>query len=134
MFIRYRRSDVRHRMLSSYATSYVLTCISYVHAYNIAYDIAYDIVCDVHSIGFGAGFRGFNWHARSRWHRSLHGSVFIQALAAPPAAGDPEPSLPLSAAAAGAAAGAGAAAFPAAGAADSSSPSSSPSDMPKLVV
>jgi hypothetical protein len=42
-------------------TSYVLTCISYVHAYNIAYDIAYDIVCDVHSIGFGAGFRGFKF-------------------------------------------------------------------------
>jgi hypothetical protein len=59
MFIRYRRSDVRHRMLSSYTTSYVLTCISCVLAYNIAYDIAYDIVCDVHSIGFGAGFRGF---------------------------------------------------------------------------
>ena len=125
MFIRRRRSDVRHRMLSSYTTSYVLTCISYADAYNIAYDIAYDIVCDVHSIGFRAEFRGFNWHARSRWHRSLHGSVFIQDLSAPPAAGDPAPSLLLSAGAAGAAA-AGVAAFPSAGAADSSSPSSSP--------
>ena len=125
MFIRHRRSDIRHRMVSSYTTSHVLTCISYVHAYNIAYDIAYDIVCDVLSIGFGAGFRGFKLHARSRRHRSLHGNGFIQASTAPPAAGDPAPSLPLSAAAAGAAA-AGAAAFPAAGAADSSSPSSSP--------
>jgi hypothetical protein len=44
--IQYRRSDVRHRMLSSYTTSYVLTCISHVHAYNIAYDIAYDIAFD----------------------------------------------------------------------------------------
>ena len=60
MFVRHRRSNIRHRMLSSYTTSHVLTCISYVHAYNIAYDIAYDIVCDVHSIGFGAGFRGSN--------------------------------------------------------------------------
>ena len=119
MFIRRRRSDVRHRMLSSYTTSYVLTCISYADAYNIAYDIAYDIVCDVHSIGFRAEFRGFNWHARSRWHRSLHGSVFIQDLSAPPAAGDPAPSLLLSAGAAGAAAGGG-------GASDSSSPSSCP--------
>jgi hypothetical protein len=133
MFIQYRRSDVRHRMLSSYTTSYVLTCIPYVLAYNIAYDIAYDIVCDVHSIGFGAGFRGFKLHARSRRHRSLHGNGYIQASTTPPGAGDPAPSLPLSAAAAGAAA-AGAATFPAAGAADSSSPSSSPSDMPKLVV
>ncbi len=88
--IRYRRSEVRHRMFSSYTTSYVLTCISYLHAYNIAYniayDIAYDIVCDVHSIGFGAGFRGFKLHARSRRHRSLHGNVLIQASTAPPAA------------------------------------------------
>ena len=97
---------------------------AYVHAYNIAYDIAYDIVCDVHSIGFGAGFRGFKLHARSRRHRSLHGNVFIQASTAPPATGGPAPSPPLSAAAAGAAAEA------AAGAADSSS-SSSP-DMVKL--
>ena len=37
MFIRYHRSDVRHRMLSSYMTSFVLACISYVHAYNIAH-------------------------------------------------------------------------------------------------
>jgi hypothetical protein len=50
--------------ISSYTTSYVLTCISYVLAYNIAYDIVYDIVCDVHSIGFGAEFRGFKLHAR----------------------------------------------------------------------
>jgi hypothetical protein len=75
--IRYRRSDVRHRMLSSYTTSYVLTYISYFLAYNIAYniayDIVYDIVCYVHSIGFGAGsrFRGFILHARLRRHRSL---------------------------------------------------------------
>jgi hypothetical protein len=113
MFIRYRRSDVRHCMLSSYK-------ISYVHAYNIAYYIPYDIVSYIHSIGFRAGFGGFNWHARSRRHRSLHGNVFIQALTVPPAAGGPAPLPPLSAAAAGAAA-AGAAAFPAAGAADSSS-------------
>jgi hypothetical protein len=86
MFIRYRRTDVRHRMLSSYTTltSYVLTCISYVHAYNIAYYIAYDIVCNIHSIRFGAGFGGFNWHAQSRMHKSLHGNVFIQALIALP--------------------------------------------------
>jgi hypothetical protein len=75
MCIRYRRSDVRHRMFSSYATSYVLTCISYFLAYNIAYnityDIVYDIACDVHSIGFGAGFRGFKLHAQLRRHRSL---------------------------------------------------------------
>ena len=105
MFIRYRRSDVRHRMLSSYTTSYVLTCISYVHAYNIAYDITYDIVYDivydVHSIGFRAGFRGFKLHARLRRHRNLHANVFIQASTAPPAAGGPAPSPPLSAAAAG---------------------------------
>ena len=86
MFVRHRRSNIRHRMLSSYTTSHVLTCISYVHAYNIAYDIAYDIVCDVHSIGFGAGFRGFKLHARSRRHRSLHGNGFIQASTAQPAA------------------------------------------------
>ena len=97
MFIRHRRSNVRHRMLSSYTTSHVLTCISYVHAYNIAYDIAYDIVCDVHSIGFGAGFRGFKLHARSLRHRNLHGNVFTQASDAPPAAGGPAPSPPLSA-------------------------------------
>jgi hypothetical protein len=113
-----------------YTTSYVLTCISYVLAYNIAYDIAYDIVydivCNVHSIGFGAGFRGFKLHARSRRHsdRSLHGKVFIQVSTAPPVAGGPAPSQLVSAAAAGAAAAA------AAGAADSSS-SSSP-DMVKL--
>ena len=65
---RYRRSDVRHRMFSSYTTSYVLTCISYVLAYNIAYYVVYDVV---HSIGFGAGFRGFKLHARLRRHRSL---------------------------------------------------------------
>ncbi len=58
-------------MFSLYTTSYVLTCILYVLAlyniaYNIAYDIVYDIVCDVHSIGFGAGFRGFKLHALSR--------------------------------------------------------------------
>jgi hypothetical protein len=66
--IRYRRSDVRHRMFSSYTTSYVLSCISYVLAYNIAYDVVYDVV---HSIGFGAGFRGLKLHARLRRHRSL---------------------------------------------------------------
>jgi hypothetical protein len=84
-------------MLSSYTsyytTSYDLTCISYVHAYNIAYDIAYDIVYDIaydiYSIGFRAGFRGFKLHAQSRRHRNLYANVFIQASAAPPAAGGP---------------------------------------------
>ncbi len=66
--IQYRRSDVRHCMFSSYTTSYVLTCISYVLAYNIVYDVVCDVV---HSIGFGAGLRGFKLHARLRRHRSM---------------------------------------------------------------
>jgi hypothetical protein len=125
--IRYRRSDVRHRMFSLYFDLQIVRyCIQHRIQHRIRHRIRQcnDIVCDVHSIGFGAGFRGFKLHARSRRHRSLHGNVFIQTSTAPPAAGSPAPSPPLSAAAARAAAAA------AAGAADSSS-SSSP-DMVKL--
>ncbi len=98
--IRYRMSDVtvRHRMylivydIACFDLHIVRSCIQHRiqhgirHRVRLGHSLSMRSCCSVHSIGFGAGFRGFKLHARSRRHRSLHGNVFIQASTAPPAA------------------------------------------------